>query len=122
MHTGTVVGVGGLIGDHGICVATPIRSDHCILRHRGQQGALRLSGVAGNVEHRYRWYHGSGIGGSRSKLGYLPLAHSDFIFAIIADELGLIGVLVLGGFTLLTILDVQTAIRQIALACSSQPV
>ena len=67
---------------------------------------------------------GSGIGGSRSKLGYLPLAHSDFIFAIIADELGLIGVFsVLGGFTLLTILGMQTALRhQIALACSSQPV
>ena len=27
---------------------------------------------------------GSGIGGSNSKLGYLPLAHSDFIFAVIA--------------------------------------
>ena len=34
---------------------------------------------------------GSGIGGSNSKLGYLPLAHSDFIFAVIADELGFVG-------------------------------
>lgn len=55
---------------------------------------------------------GSGIGGSRSKLGYLPLAHSDFIFAVIADELGLFGVItVLGGFTLLTILGMQAALR-----------
>ena len=29
---------------------------------------------------------GSGIGGSRAKMGYLPLAHSDFIFAVVADE------------------------------------
>ena len=32
---------------------------------------------------------GSGIGGGKGKLGYLPYAQSDFIFAVIADELGL---------------------------------
>jgi cell division protein FtsW len=54
---------------------------------------------------------GSGIGGSNAKLGYLPYAHSDFIFAVIADELGLIGtVAVIGGFVLLVALGVQTAI------------
>ena len=54
---------------------------------------------------------GSGIGGSNSKLGYLPLAHSDFIFAIIADELGMIGsVAVLGGFALLVWFGIQTAL------------
>jgi cell division protein FtsW len=54
---------------------------------------------------------GSGIGGSRSKLGYLPYAHSDFIFAVIADELGFIGSLaVIGGFALLVWFGVQTAL------------
>lgn len=54
---------------------------------------------------------GSGIGGSNSKLGYLPLAHSDFIFAVIADELGFIGsVAVVGGFVLLVVLGVQAAL------------
>ncbi len=54
---------------------------------------------------------GSGIGGSNAKLGYLPYAHSDFIFAVIADELGLIGTIaVIGGFVLLVALGVQTAI------------
>lgn len=54
---------------------------------------------------------GSGIGGSNAKLGYLPYAHSDFIFAVIADELGLVGtVAVIGGFLLLVGLGVQTAI------------
>ncbi len=54
---------------------------------------------------------GSGIGGSNAKLGYLPYAHSDFIFAVIADELGLVGtVAVIGGFAMLVALGVQTAI------------
>jgi cell division protein FtsW len=54
---------------------------------------------------------GSGIGGSRSKMGYLPLAHSDFIFAVIADELGLVGSLaVIGGFALLVWFGIQTAL------------
>jgi cell division protein FtsW len=54
---------------------------------------------------------GSGIGGSNSKLGYLPLAHSDFIFAVIADELGFIGALaVVGGFGLLVWFGIQTAL------------
>ncbi len=54
---------------------------------------------------------GSGIGGSKGKLGYLPYAHSDFIFAVIADELGMIGTLaVVGGFILLTVFGVQAAL------------
>jgi cell division protein FtsW len=54
---------------------------------------------------------GSGIGGSKGKLGYLPYAHSDFIFAVIADELGLIGTAaVIGGFILLVGFGVQTAL------------
>ena len=54
---------------------------------------------------------GSGIGGSRSKMGYLPLAHSDFIFAVVADELGFVGsVAVIGGFALLVWFGIQTAL------------
>ncbi len=38
---------------------------------------------------------GLGLGGSVQKLFYLPEAHTDFIFAVIAEEFGLIGSLVM---------------------------
>jgi cell division protein FtsW len=42
---------------------------------------------------------GVGLGGSVQKVYYLPEAHTDMIFAIIGEELGLFGsLLVLGGF------------------------
>lgn len=44
---------------------------------------------------------GVGLGSSVLKLSYLPEAHTDFIFAVISEELGLAGILlVMGLFTL----------------------
>ncbi len=45
---------------------------------------------------------GVGLGSSVQKLFYLPEAHTDFVFAVLAEEFGLVGVvLVLGLFALL---------------------
>jgi cell division protein FtsW len=42
---------------------------------------------------------GVGLGGSQQKLFFLPAAHTDFIFAVISEELGFVGgVVVLLGF------------------------
>jgi cell division protein FtsW len=38
---------------------------------------------------------GVGLGEGKKQLGFLPEAHTDFIFAILAEELGLVGVIVL---------------------------
>ena len=66
---------------------------------------------------------GAGAGQGSNKLGdFLPLAHSDFIFAVIAEELGLIGVVaVIGGFLVLTYCGVQVALaatRPLRHSCS----
>jgi cell division protein FtsW len=53
---------------------------------------------------------GVGLGESVQKLFYLPEAHSDFIFAVLAEELGLLGVLLtLGLFLALAWRSLRTA-------------
>ena len=57
-------------------------------QNTGYQNIQSLVGVAsGGIT-------GTGLGESRAKWGFLPYAHTDFIFAIIGEELGLIGALV----------------------------
>jgi cell division protein FtsW len=55
---------------------------------------------------------GAGLGDGRQKLFYLPEAHTDFILAVISEELGLLGVLVvLGAFAALLVVGVRIALR-----------
>ena len=72
----------------------------------GYQTIQSLIGVAsGGVS-------GSGLGASRAKWGFLPEAHTDFVFAIIGEELGLIGSLVVVGiFAAMIICGLRIAAR-----------
>ena len=55
---------------------------------------------------------GVGLGGSKQKLYFLPEVHTDFIFSLIGEELGLIGALtVLGIFIWLFIRGIQVSTR-----------
>ena len=57
------------------------------------------------------WW-GLGLGGSRQKWGGLPVAHSDFIFAVIGEELGLFGsLMVLALFLVLGYAGLRIATR-----------
>jgi cell division protein FtsW len=56
--------------------------------------------------------NGVGLGAGRAKWLFLPNAHTDFIFAVIGEELGLIGTLtVLGLFVAFAVLGIRTALR-----------
>jgi len=55
---------------------------------------------------------GKGLGNSELKLEYLPAAHTDFIFSIICEELGLLGALFIAGlFVWLLVLGVRMSLR-----------
>jgi cell division protein FtsW len=55
---------------------------------------------------------GVGLGASRAKWNFLPNAHTDFIFAIIGEELGLIGCfLVMGLFIAFAVFGARAALR-----------
>jgi len=57
------------------------------------------------------WW-GAGLGGSKEKWGLLPEAHTDFIFAIIGEELGLVGTLaVLGLFGVIGYAGLRVAVH-----------
>jgi len=51
---------------------------------------------------RGEWF-GVGLGASVQKLFYLPEAHTDFVFAVLAEELGLAGVVMIVGLFVLLV-------------------
>ena len=55
---------------------------------------------------------GTGVGAGTGKWGYVPLAHSDFVFAVLAEELGFLGVFaVVGAFVALSWAGAHAAIN-----------
>ncbi len=59
---------------------------------------------------------GVGLGNSVQKLFYLPEAHTDFVFAVAAEELGLIGVIVLVALFVLLVGAILRIARERAVA------
>lgn len=57
------------------------------------------------------WF-GLGLGASRQKWSYVPNAHTDFIYAILGEELGLVGTLVVLGLFVFLIYLGTTAARR----------
>jgi cell division protein FtsW len=82
----------------------PCASQHALsIGYQACQGLYALSSGG--------WF-GVGLGGSREKFGYLPNTYTDYIFAIIGEELGLLGtLLVLALFGLLAYAAIQIAQR-----------
>lgn len=104
----------GATGALALAVAAPYRRSRMLAfldpwkdpENLGYQTIQSQLGVASG-----RWL-GVGLGASRAKWGFLPFAHTDFIFAVIAEELGLVGaLLVLGLFLGFTVLGVSAALR-----------
>ena len=55
---------------------------------------------------------GQGLGESKQKLFYLPEAHTDFIFSVIGEELGFVGVIVIAAmFMLLVVRGLRTSLH-----------
>ncbi len=55
---------------------------------------------------------GVGLGEGRAKWGFLPFPHTDFIYAIICEELGFLGgFMIIALFVAFGVLGVQTALR-----------
>jgi len=109
----TVMGSGALAATMLFVMSSPRRLDRftAFLNVSEEKDHLAYQTYQGFLSMASGGLTGSGIGGSNGKLGYLPYAHSDFIFAVIADELGMIGaVAVIGGFLMLVWFGIQTAI------------
>jgi cell division protein FtsW len=105
------VGVGTAMA---LAVAAPYRRDRVFgfldpwadPTNTGYQNIQSLVGLASGG------LAGTGLGASRAKWGFLPYAHTDFIFAIIGEELGWVGaVVVVGLFALLGIIGVRIALH-----------
>lgn len=87
------IGVGGALASVGLAMAAPYRRARVSgfldpwadPRGEGYQTIQSLVGIAQGG------WGGVGLGASRSKWGFLPFAHTDFVFAIIAEEAGLVG-------------------------------
>jgi cell division protein FtsW len=110
---GLGLGLGGVLGL--LAVTEPYRLQRLTgFRNPCGQNALSIGYQAcqGLYALSSGGWFGLGLGASREKFGYLPNQYTDYIFAIIGEELGLLGtLLVLGLFALLGYAGIRIAQR-----------
>ncbi len=96
LHCGAMVGLGG-VGLYSLAVLEPYRVERLLsFRDPWAQafdGGFQLtqSLIAIGRGHLF----GEGLGNSAHQLPHLPETHTDFIFAVFAEEFGLLGVILL---------------------------
>ncbi len=124
---GTLLLIGGVRVRHIVpaaLVAGPLAAGYIILRLDYVRARL-LVWLDPSIDPLGRGYHarqslialagggvfGKGLGQGSQKLFFLPEAHGDFIFAIIGEELGLVGALVVMGAFAVIVLAARTVAR-----------
>jgi cell division protein FtsW len=108
------LGVIGAAGALGMAVAAPYRWARMISFLHPTQNALDTGyqSFQASVSIGSGHLFGSGLGTSIAAWGYLPNQQTDFIFAVIAQETGLVGSLfVVGLFATLALVGVRIACR-----------
>ena len=110
---GALVAVGG-VGVVGLFVSSPNRMRRlaAFLDPTADLNGANDQSQAGMYAIASGGWWGVGLGASRQKWGSLPEAHTDFIFAVLGEEFGLFGSLVvLGLFLVLGYAGVRIATR-----------
>ncbi|MGW5050093.1 putative lipid II flippase FtsW [Actinokineospora sp. NPDC004072] len=108
--------VGGIAGVALLAVGTKYRLDRVVgfLNSGDEADGLNYQAVQAKLALADGGLFGSGLGQGSSKWSFLPNVHNDFIFALIGDELGLLGcTLVLGLFAMLAVVGLRIATRNI---------
>jgi cell division protein FtsW len=90
---GGIILFGGTVGSW-LALSTPYRRARVMTyldpwKDPGGKGFQILQSLTG-IHNGHFW--GVGLGNGKEKLFYLPEAHNDFIFAVIGEELGFVGI------------------------------
>jgi len=107
-----VMGAAGLAGIAALSIAAPYRMARFTswLDPYADAQGTGFQVIHGQQALGSGGWWGVGLGGSREKWGTLPEAHTDFIYAVLGEELGIIGtILVLVIFTAIAIVGLRIA-------------
>ncbi|MBC6447696.1 putative lipid II flippase FtsW [Actinokineospora xionganensis] len=108
--------LGGLAGVALLAVGTQYRLDRVVsfLSPDDDLGGKNYQAVQAQLALADGGFFGRGLGQGSSKWNFLPNVHNDFIFALIGDELGLLGCgLVLALFAMVAVVGMRIATRNI---------